>query len=74
MKHTRQRLTRLLSTSASVALGWWLFDLAGVSHVTSLSQFFCFMFCVLGIERVMSAVIDLVTIALTPIETLKQRD
>jgi hypothetical protein len=73
MKHTKQRLTRLLAASASVALAWWLFDLAGWSHATSLSQFFGFMFCVLGIERVMSAVIDLVTIALTPVETLKQR-
>jgi hypothetical protein len=74
MKRTRQRLTDALTASASVALAWWLFHIAGDwSSTTSLSQFFLFLFCVLGIDRVMSAAIDLVTIAFAPIETLKHR-
>jgi hypothetical protein len=63
----------LLTAAASGALAWWVLDLAAVSQALSLSRFFCLVFCVLGIERVMSGVIDFVTIALTPIETLKQR-
>ncbi len=74
MKPRKPHLARMLSAFASFALAWLLFDVAGdLWPAQSLSQFFCFMFCVLGIDRVMSSVIDLVTIALTPIETLKER-
>ena len=72
MKHTKQRLTRLFTTVASFTLAWFLFEVAGAwSHPQSLAQFFCFAFCVFGIDRVMSAAIDLLTIALAPIETIE---
>ena len=72
MKRTKQRLTRLLTAIPTVVVAWWLFE-AGVgwSGATSLSRFFLFMFCLLGVDRVVSAAVDLVTIALTPIETIR---
>ena len=74
MKHLKQRLTRALTAIPSVALAGWLFHVVGDwPHAASLSQFFLFMFCVLGIDRVISAVVDFVTIALAPIETIKDR-
>ena len=73
MTHAKQRLSRSLIAITSVTLAWLLFDLAGVwSQARSITQFLCFMFCVLGIDRVMSAAIDLVTIAAAPIETIKR--
>ena len=75
MKRTRKRLTRSLTAIPAVALGWWLYRAAGDwSHTISLSQFFLFLFCVLGIDRVVSAVVDLVTITLAPIEAIKHRE
>ena len=72
MKRTRQRLTQVLTAIPTVVVAWWLFEAAvGWSGVTSLSRFFLFMFCVAGVDRVVSAVVDLVTIALAPIETIK---
>ena len=74
MKHIKQRLTRSLTAIPSVALAWWLFHLAGDwPRAASLGLFFIFLFCVLGIDRVVSAAVDLVTIALAPIETVKRR-
>lgn len=74
MTHRKQRLTPLLTTGASVALAGWLLHIAGVwPGAASLSQFLLFMFCVFGINRVVSAAVDLVTIALAPIETVKDR-
>jgi hypothetical protein len=73
MKRKKQRLTRLLTAIPAFLLAWWLFEAAvGWSGPTSLSQFFLFAFCVFGVDRVVSAAVDLVTIALAPIETLKQ--
>jgi hypothetical protein len=73
MKATRQRLTRLLTAIPTVVLAWWLFEAAvGWSGAMSLSQFFLFTFCLLGIDRVVRAAVDLVTIALAPADTLKR--
>jgi len=74
MKRTRQRLTQVLTAIPTVVLSWWLFEAAvGWSGVTSLSRFFLFMFCMLGVGRVVSAAVDLATIAFSPIETLKRQ-
>jgi hypothetical protein len=73
MKRTQQRLTRFLTAIPTVVLTWWMFEAAvGWSGVTSLSRFLLFMFCMLGVGRVVSATVDLVTIAFSPIETLKR--
>src|SRR4051794_13047775 len=54
MQRTKLRLTRLLTASVSVALAGWLLHVAGDwPRATSLSQFFVFMFCMLGIDRVL---------------------
>jgi multisubunit Na+/H+ antiporter MnhE subunit len=63
----RQRVIRSLTAIPSVMLAWWLFDLAGDwSHGYSISQFFGFLFCVLGIDRIVKATVDLLVIALEP--------
>ena len=73
MKRTRQRLTRLLTAIPAFVLAWWLFEAAvGWSGAMSLSQFFLFAFCLFGVDRVVSAAVDLVTIAVAPIETVKR--
>ena len=73
MKRSKRRLTDLCITVASFTFAWLLFEFAGAwSHPHYLSQFFTFAFSGLGIERVMRAVIDLVTIAVAPIETLRR--
>ena len=67
MKRRSQRPIRLVVAIASVLLGWWLLDSAGDwSHESySVAQFFCFLFCVLGIQRIASAAVDLAVIALS---------
>ena len=73
-KRTQQRVTRILPAIASFGLAWWLFQTTGGwSRATSLSEFLLFLFCVLGIDRIVSAAIDLVTIAFGPTDTIKQR-
>ena len=75
MRRRDLRPTRLITAIGSAMLAWWLLDVAGLwSHQTSFSQILCFMLCVTGIDRIMSFVIDLVTIAFAPIETLKHRE
>jgi hypothetical protein len=72
MKRTKQRLTRLLTAIPTVVLAWWLFEVAvGWTGAISVSRFFLFLFCALGIHRVVNAAVDLVAIALAPIATLK---
>jgi len=72
MKRTKRRPTRFLTSITTVLLACWLFEAAvGWSGAMSLSRFFLFMFCMLGVGRVVSAAVDLVTIALAPIETIK---
>lgn len=68
MKKTRRRrVIPLLTTTVSFALAWWLFDIAGNwSQGYTASQFFCFSLCFLGIERIVSATIDLLVIAFEP--------
>ena len=54
MKRRSQRPIRLVVAIASVLMGWWLLDSAGDwSHESySVAQFFCFLFCVLGIPLI----------------------
>ena len=66
MKRRRQSMIRSATTFASVLLAWWLLDLAGARGSHSLAQFLCLLFCVLGIERIASAVVDLTAIAFEP--------
>jgi hypothetical protein len=66
MKRRSQRLIRLVIASASVLIAWWLLDLTGAwSHGSHLvAQFFCFLLCVTGIERIASAAVDMAVIIL----------
>jgi hypothetical protein len=73
-KRTRQRLTRVLTAIPAPVLAWWLLQATGVwSSGASPSHFFLFLFCVLGVDRILSAAIDLVTIALAPTATIEHR-
>ena len=66
-KNRRQRVIRLLATIASFALAWWLFDIAGYwSQGHSTSQASCFALSFFGIERIVSATVDFLVIALEP--------
>jgi hypothetical protein len=77
MKYRGRKLTRVLIAIACVALARWLFDVAGYwphGYSLSLSQFVCFLFCFIGIERVVSAAVDLATTAFAPMATIQHRD
>jgi hypothetical protein len=65
MKRRGQRLVRFFVALASVEIGWRLFDFAGDwAHGSySVAQFLCFLFCVLGIQRITSAAVDMAIIA-----------
>lgn len=67
-RHRRQRAIRSLTAIASLMLAWWLFDLAGYRPFGSLSvsQWLCFSLCFIGIDRIVSATVDLMVIALEP--------
>jgi hypothetical protein len=60
----RLRLVRGIVGSASAGLAWWLFYLLDVWSGASRSPtaFVCFFFCILGVDRALSASIDLIAI------------
>jgi hypothetical protein len=62
---TWKRLVRALVGIAAACLGWWLFYVLGVWSGASKSPvtFVCFFFCIVGIDRVLSTLIDLLSFA-----------
>jgi len=56
---------RFMIAIASVLMAWWLFDFAGDWSRHSIAQFLCFLFCVLGIQRIASASADMAVIVLS---------
>ena len=66
-RQRRQHAIRSLTSIASLMLAWWLFDLAGYRPFgSSVSQWLCFSLCFIGIERIVSATVDFLVIALEP--------
>ena len=65
MNRPGQRMMRFVIAIASVLTAWWLFDFAGdwSRGSYSVAQFLCFLFCVLGIQRIASASADRAVIA-----------
>ena len=66
-RQRREFLISSLTAMASLVLAWWLFDLAGYRPFgSSVSQWFCFVLCYLGIERIVSTTVDFLVIAFEP--------
>ena len=65
MRHRGQRLVRGIVALISFALAWWLLDTTGNwPNRQSFAQFLLLFLCVIAIDRILSAAIDLTVIAL----------
>jgi hypothetical protein len=73
-RQRRQHAIRSLTAIASLMLAWWLFDLAGYRPFgSSVSQWFSFVFCYIGIDRIVRFTVDLLVIAFEPRENQAPR-
>jgi hypothetical protein len=69
-KHRADRWVQGVVAFVSVMFAWWLVDIAGNwSHERqSFAQVLCFLFCFIGIDRILSAAVDFAIIAFGPTE------
>jgi hypothetical protein len=68
VKIQRYRMIRCISAICAAESAWWLCVIAGLwpNGTKSVASFAVFALCVIGLDRLYTAIIDLFLIAATP--------